>query len=149
MHGGDIYRNDVRYDFSVNVNPLGTPPEMRDAMQNAMDRLGEYPDPETEMLRRAIAGRLGVPAEEIIPGNGASEIFMAAVHAAEPTDVLLAAPSFSGYEYAARSSSECVIRYYFLDEKKDFALDEDYPGMIRELGNADAPLAFLACPYNP
>ena len=22
-HGGDIYRNDVEYDFSINVNPFG------------------------------------------------------------------------------------------------------------------------------
>ena len=25
IHGGDIYRNEVKLDFSVNVNPLGTP----------------------------------------------------------------------------------------------------------------------------
>ena len=25
IHGGDIYRNDVKVDFSVNVNPLGIP----------------------------------------------------------------------------------------------------------------------------
>lgn len=24
-HGGDIYRNPVRYDFSINLNPLGMP----------------------------------------------------------------------------------------------------------------------------
>ena len=25
IHGGDIYRNHVDIDFSINVNPLGTP----------------------------------------------------------------------------------------------------------------------------
>ena len=24
-HGGDVYRNPIEYDFSVNVNPLGMP----------------------------------------------------------------------------------------------------------------------------
>ena len=25
MHGGDIYTNQIDYDFSVNINPLGMP----------------------------------------------------------------------------------------------------------------------------
>ena len=24
-HGGDVYRNPIEYDFSINVNPLGMP----------------------------------------------------------------------------------------------------------------------------
>ena len=32
-HGGDIYRNQVRLDFSVNVNPLGMPESVRQALQ--------------------------------------------------------------------------------------------------------------------
>ena len=34
-HGGDIYRNKVNMDFSVNLNPMGTPPEVLKAMQEA------------------------------------------------------------------------------------------------------------------
>ena len=149
MHGGDIYRNHVKYDFSVNVNPLGMPDEMRNAVLEAMEHLDAYPDPEAEMLRNAIGKRLGVSPEEIIPGNGASEIFMAAVHALRPTEALLAAPSFSGYEYAVRSAGDCGIRYLMLDGKKDFALDEGCLEAIRAFGNAEVPLAFLACPNNP
>jgi len=67
MHGGDIYRNNVKYDFSVNVNPLGMPEEMKNAIMAAMDHLDEYPDPEAEMLRNRIAARIGVPAACIIP----------------------------------------------------------------------------------
>ena len=26
IHGGDIYRNQVSLDFSVNINPFGMPP---------------------------------------------------------------------------------------------------------------------------
>lgn len=25
IHGGDVYRNHVDIDFSININPLGTP----------------------------------------------------------------------------------------------------------------------------
>ena len=47
-HGGDIYRNDIRLDFSVNVNPLGTPVEVRDAVRNVAEHLEAYPDPYCE-----------------------------------------------------------------------------------------------------
>ncbi|MBE5996851.1 MAG: aminotransferase class I/II-fold pyridoxal phosphate-dependent enzyme [Lachnospiraceae bacterium] len=174
MHGGDIYRNNVKYDFSVNVNPLGMPEEMKNAILAAMDHLDEYPDPEAEMLRNRIAARIGVPAECIIPGNGASEIFMAAVHALEPSDVLLAAPSFSGYEYSVKSVGKSRIRYFMLEEERDFSLEEsgiaageslnpadheeqspaqsrktDYLNALEELGKTQKPMAFLACPNNP
>lgn len=29
VHGGDIYRNQVKIDFSVNINPLGMPEAVR------------------------------------------------------------------------------------------------------------------------
>ena len=173
MHGGDIYRNNVRYDFSVNVNPLGMPGEMKEAIEGAMAHLGEYPDPEAAAVKQTIAGRIGVPASFVIPGNGASEIFMAAVHALQPPCALLLAPSFSGYEYALRSLPGCRIHYHMLREEQDFALDESYLDDIRALAScgmkeqggdarddgqstatpvksaAGRPMAFLACPNNP
>ena len=36
MHGGDCYRNEVNMDFSINVNPLGIPEEIADAMQQSL-----------------------------------------------------------------------------------------------------------------
>ena len=151
MHGGDIYRNKVKYDFSVNVNPLGMPEEMKRSLLGAMEHLDEYPDPEAEALRKSIAGRLGVSADEVIPGNGASEIFMAAVRALLPTEVLLAAPSFSGYEYSVRSAGKCAIRYFALEEEKDFSLEGSASllEILEKFGKADVPMVFLACPNNP
>ncbi len=32
IHGGDIYSNDVKLDFSVNVNPLGIPEAVKTAL---------------------------------------------------------------------------------------------------------------------
>ena len=30
MHGGNIYGNEIEYEFSVNLNPLGPPKSVRD-----------------------------------------------------------------------------------------------------------------------
>ena len=37
IHGGDIYRNRIQIDFSVNINPLGIPEEVKDALHQAVD----------------------------------------------------------------------------------------------------------------
>ena len=33
IHGGDIYRNQVSLDFSVNINPFGMPQRVREALE--------------------------------------------------------------------------------------------------------------------
>lgn len=40
MHGGDIYTNKVRLDFSVNINPLGIPKEVQQALKRAVENAG-------------------------------------------------------------------------------------------------------------
>ena len=40
IHGGDIYRNRVDMDFSVNGNPLGMPETVADALRRAVGRCG-------------------------------------------------------------------------------------------------------------
>ena len=54
-HGGDIYRNKVDIDFSVNLNPLGIRPEMKEALARSLDRSEEYPDPDQALVREKIA----------------------------------------------------------------------------------------------
>ena len=39
-HGGDIYRNQIRLDFSVNTNPLGMPDSVREALHQAVEEAG-------------------------------------------------------------------------------------------------------------
>ena len=35
-HGGDIYNNEVKLDFSVNINPLGMPDTVKGAIAKAI-----------------------------------------------------------------------------------------------------------------
>ena len=48
IHGGDIYRNRIQIDFSVNINPLGIPEEVKGALHQAVDVCMQYPDMEAE-----------------------------------------------------------------------------------------------------
>ena len=95
-HGGEIYgEKTIQYDFSVNINPLGMPEEVRRELRENLDRLTQYPDQDCRELRGALERFTGVPAQQILCGNGASELIEAAVRAIRPGSVLLTAPSFS------------------------------------------------------
>ncbi|HVC30568.1 MAG TPA: aminotransferase class I/II-fold pyridoxal phosphate-dependent enzyme, partial [Steroidobacteraceae bacterium] len=59
-------------DFSVNVSPLGPPPGVNAAL--ARLDLSHYPDPHSTALRAALAERLGVSSDQILIGNGSSQL---------------------------------------------------------------------------
>ncbi len=109
-HGGDIYRNKVNMDFSVNLNPLGPSEVVLKAVKDAVDKADVYPDSEQDKARTVIADTVGTRKENVIAGNGASELLMALVRALNPKKALLFEPVFSGYEYALRAVGAEIVR---------------------------------------
>ena len=103
LHGGEACSGaTIQYDFSVNVNPLGIPENVTRRLGKSLSRLTQYPDRECRELRTALETCTGVPAEQILCGNGASELIEASVRALGARSILLTAPSFSGYRHAER-----------------------------------------------
>ena len=145
IHGGDIYRNRIWLDFSVNTNPLGCPDSLRRAVRNAADRVEVYPDPAGMRVRARLAKLYGVKAENVLAGNGASELITAVAHCVRPGRVLLTAPSFYGYERAVRGVSGCEIRWHQLRPEEGFAVTERF---LDEL-TVETDLCYLCNPNNP
>lgn len=143
-HGGDIYRNQVVLDFSVNVNPFGIPKAVKTALRKAVENCCEYPDITAEKLKGAVSKHLAVPQEYLLFGNGASELFMAIVHALRPKRTVIPVPSFYGYEYAAGAFTGEIV-YYPMKEKDLFCLTDDIFDVLTE----EVELLFLANPNNP
>ena len=145
MHGGNIYDNRVRLDFSVSINPLGIPEEVERALSASLCHADCYPDPENRALRDALAERFHLTPGKILVGNGASELIPAIVRAVQPKSALLVSPCFSGYEraLAAAGITPCLFP---LKEEQGFvpggdflvALEREKPGIV-----------FLANPANP
>lgn len=144
IHGGDIYRNRVQLDFSVNINPFGMPETVKEALENAVGDAVRYPDICAEQLTAAISAWTNVPKEQLVCGNGASELFMAAVHALHPKKILIPVPSFYGYEKAAKAAG-CELSFYELSKENGYALEE---GILEKL-TEEVDLLFLANPNNP
>lgn len=142
-HGGDVYSDNVRIDFSVNTNPLGVSENVKKAVRDSMRNFGVYPDIECRELRRAIAEREAVSEDNIICSNGAAEMIYAAVRAVMPKKALLPAPFFSEYERAL-GSVNCEIKYYDLKEENGFRIESDFPDSLH-----DIDMVFICNPNNP
>ena len=149
MHGGDIYRQQVTYDFSVNINPIGLPDAVRQVMENSGDLAMQYPDLQCQKLRIKLADCLGIRPEQILCGNGASELILAVCHMLRPKKALLSAPCFSGYETALQAVGTEVIRVP-LSEADGFAFTEEYGRKLETRIKEEKPeLLFLTTPNNP
>lgn len=144
-HGGDLYGRPVQVDFSANTNPLGTPPAVRRAVQDSLDRLHQYPDPYCRVLVRAIADFEGLPESDILCGCGAAELIFSYCAAVRPLRALELAPTFSEYASALESVG-CAVERWPLRRENRFALDASFLDCLKQ-GNWDA--VFLCNPNNP
>ena len=118
-------------DFSVNANPAHVPQELRDAL--ASTDITSYPDTDCLRLREAAANTYGVTPEQVVAGNGSSELIwlvgLAFLKSRE--QVLVRDPTFAEYERAAHIFNAEIIHYNGL------------------LPRRTAEVAFICNPNNP
>lgn len=147
MHGGNIYGNEIEYDFSVNLNPAGPPDSVRDALATALNHVEEYPDPEYRELRRGLANYWHLAEEQIVPGNGASELIPGIIRTLSPKTCMVTAPCYSGYETALNAAAPSSrIHRIPLRAEDDFTLPEN---ICQEIARVKPNLLILTNPNNP
>ena len=143
-HGGDVYGEDIVLDFSSNVNPLGTPPNVLSAISRAALHVRQYPDPYCRALRKAIAAHEQVPEAFLLCGAGAAELIYAYCDALRPKKAMELAPTFSEYSAAASHFGAGIVRASL--QAPDFLPDEKILGKLQ----SQAPdVLFLCTPNNP
>lgn len=143
-HGGDIFEREIVYDFSANLNPLGMPESVKNALQKSISEWEKYPDPFCRSLVKKLSERENFPPENIVCGNGAADVIFRIVQTVKPQKAVVCAPSFSEYSKAL-IQNECEILHYFLSEKSGFALDEK----ILEMLDESVQMLILCTPNNP
>ncbi len=148
-HGGDVYhlartlglaRADL-LDFSANINPLGFPPAIPDALQQALGDIVHYPDRRCLELRRDLAAYHQLSPEQILVGNGSTELIYLAARALAPRKALIVAPAFSEYEHALQAA-QVPVRFQITTAAENFTLTQP-------LDPQGADLVFLAHPASP
>lgn len=96
-------------DFSVSLNPYGPPPAVRESLKET--DIAAYPDSAASRLTARLAEALGVSADNLIAGAGATELIRLAALCYLGADdrLLITAPTYGEYEVAARLSGAAVI----------------------------------------
>ena len=144
-HGGDIYGGEVRLDFSANTNPMGTPRRVVEAAATALKHADRYPDPYARELVAAIGEYHGVPVDYILAGAGAAEMIYSYCLECSFGTALMAAPTFSEYGLALKSTG-CELIWHYLSEENGFMLDE---GILDHILAEKPEAVFICNPNNP
>ncbi|MDP2755415.1 MAG: threonine-phosphate decarboxylase CobD [Nitrospirota bacterium] len=145
FHGGNIYEIKRRYkkdviDFSANINPLGLTEDIKREFIRCYRLIPHYPDPEAKDLIRQIAEYWAIDEQNILIGNGSTELIYLIAHAFKPEKALIPVPTFSEYERAVRSVGS-KIEFLKLREMDSFTL---------KIINSDkAYISFISNPNNP
>ncbi len=150
-------------DFSVNANPYGPSPRVREAIANvAIDR---YPDRECLELRRAILkyelASTNLPLNSIVCGNGTTELIWAIARAylkprrSPPiyrgeflyrARAAILGPTFGEYRVASLAAGASVVEFQV---QADAYFQPDIGAIAAWIGREQPSLVWLCNPNNP
>jgi threonine-phosphate decarboxylase len=153
FHGSDLEKIEQIYgikkeditSFSANVNPLGISYKLKEGLTEHIDAITTYPDREYTSLRKCIAEYTGTDYQNVLVGNGSTELISLVIQIQHPRKALIIGPTYSEYEHEV-SLGGGRSHYFRLKEKDNFAL------CIEELQEAlshDIDLLVLCNPNNP
>jgi len=141
LHGGDVYAAareaacDPKeiLDFSASINPLGPSPLVWKAIASARPLLGHYPDTDCWNVRRAVAEQWRIDPEQIVVGNGSTELIDAIPRALNIRRLLIIQPTFSEYAAAMARAGGQVMTLY-ADRRAQYAIPVDRLCRLIEAG---------------
>lgn len=144
-HGGYFGKEKV-IDFSVNINPLGVPFMLKEKLKKSIENLQNYPEIDGRSGINMISNRLNVTPENIILGNGATELIYLFARTFKPKNVLIVEPTFTEYERAFTLNGS-QVHHFKTDEENNFKIN--IKKLIDQL-NIIKPNVLVICnPNNP
>jgi threonine-phosphate decarboxylase len=149
-HGGDVHAwaKQARIhpaeiiDFSASINPLGPPASARKAFQKSYEEIPRYPDPYGEELKEALANRHGMRPEELLLGNGSTQLIYLLCFALRPRKALVVGPAFSEHANALKLAG-AKVRFLSLAADDSFRFSTE---KFTAVWAKDDDMAFLTTP---
>ena len=153
FHGSDLEQIAKYYNipqasivnFGANVNPLGLPSSVKDALVNHWDVISRYPDRDYTSLRQTIGEYCHISPDYVMVGNGVTELLSLFIRQVAPKKTIVLGPTYSEYSREL-SFSDSAITYFTLSARDDFELD--LPTFVTELKKG-YDLVILCNPNNP
>ncbi len=140
IHG----KNTGIIDFSASINPLGYPQNVQKVILENFDDIVHYPDIDCTDLRKRIAQETGHSDDEIVVGNGSTELFYLIPRSLRPAKGIVFQPTFSEFAEALKCSHTEVV-HNVLKEENDFCFQyhEDH------FQDQKIEMVFFCNPNNP
>lgn len=153
FHGSDLEKIEAVYgikkeditSFSANVNPLGISYKLKKELSSHIDAITSYPDREYTSLRRCIAEYVHTSYENILVGNGSTELISLVIQILKPSKALIAGPTYSEYEHGI-SLYNGRSHYFRLQEYDNFNLDFK---VLKKALTSKIDLLVICNPNNP
>lgn len=143
-HGGYIGKEEV-VDYSININPLGVSEALKKKLWSSIDELEKYPEIGADSSVKLLSERLGLGAEEIIVGNGATELIYLFSRALGIENALVVEPTFTEYAKSVEITGGKVHRFQL--EKPHFRLDME--SLLKRAQEVSAEAVYICSPNNP
>jgi len=151
-HGGNIYRlaRDLAcrpadiIDMSSNVNPFGPPPGLTIFLEENIHAVTALPEVDAASAVGAFSARYGLSPDQVIPGNGTTQLIHTLPPALNSRRVLIVAPAYADYADACRMH-DVPFAYFTTDASRHFV--PDMTKLADAAGRADT--VFICNPNNP
>jgi len=153
VHGGTPKRDMIRLgvplrpvvDFSVNLNPLGPPPVIREKWQELFEAVEHYPSVEGDGVAHYYETVCNISTRNFLAGNGSTEMIYLAPRVLGFKRAGVITPSYHDYERASLLAGATVVRWP-LSSHDDFAFPtDDHLGALLK----DVDALWIARPNNP
>ena len=153
IHGGDPERELKRLglaprqilDFSVNLSPLGVPPEIKAIWNDLFTEIESYPTVDGRGVVQYYEKRFGLHPAQVLAGNGSTESIYLAPRALGLRKVVVINPSFHDYTRASLAAGAELVP---LDLRAtDGFAPPDMSVLEEALANGDG--LFVGNPNNP
>ena len=153
VHGGDPGRELKRLglksrevlDFSVNVSPLGVPPEIKAVWKELLAEVDRYPSVDGQGVARYYQERFDLDPARVLAGNGSTELIYLTPRALELRKVAVFTPSFHDYTRSSLAAGADLLEV-------KLKVEEGFtpPGfdILKEV-MAEADGLFVGNPNNP
>ena len=128
--------------LNANENPYGPSPAALQAIRDALAMSSRYPDEQAEWLTDDVAKLHGLSTDEVILGDGSSEILklVAAAYSSPTRSVVIADPTFEAIAHYAKASAADVVKV---------PLDAAFAHDLGKMSPAGAGVVYICNPNNP
>lgn len=140
-----LYPGVVKLDANENPYPFPEPVQREIAAFGGGEVFSRYPDPMAGDLRAALAGYTGMPAANIMVGNGSDELILNLLLTfGTGGKAVVTVPTFSMYKIHSLIAGTEVVEVH---RQPDFTLD--LPALFSQTQAPGVKVLFICSPNNP